>query len=468
MKLKAVLFLATALAMPFGLAGCNEDGVGGLVTGLKAQAPLRPDILKLMDEKGMRKEDPILIRAFKEDNALEVWKRDKTGRFALLRSYQMCAWGGTIGPKIREGDKMTPEGFYSITPARLNPHSQFYLGMDVGYPNAFDRALGRTGAAVMVHGNCTASAGCFVVTDYQVEEIYALAREALNGGQREIQVQTYPFHLTATNLAKHRRNPNLAFWRNIKEGYDHFELTHLEPKVDVCDRHYVFDAQTTSPDSTTFNAAGACPAYAVADSIAAEAKAKQVADDAEFKTIVAEMDAKEKADADAILVAKLEAAKPKKPQPNMMASIFGTPATPAAAQPMTATVGTPINVPIPRASPRAPQLAAVAIEQPAPQPQQNDNLFGNIGNLFSFASPQPEQAAQPAAQAPVAQPAVQSTVVRPGGVKPSPAQTTTASIRPQQAGPVVQSAPAPAQPQAVRQAPAADVPWWQKLNPFGG
>ena len=457
MKLKAVLLLATVLAMPLSLTACNEDGVGGLVTGLKSQAPLRPDLLKLLDEKGMRKEDPILIRAFKEDNALEVWKRDKTGRFALLRSYQMCAWGGTIGPKIREGDKMTPEGFYSITPSRLNPNSQFHLGMDVGYPNAFDRVLGRTGAAVMVHGNCTASAGCFVVTDYQVEEIYALAREALNAGQREIQVQTYPFHLTAANLAKHRRNPNMAFWHSIKEGYDHFELTHLEPKVDVCDKHYVFDAQTTSTDSTMFNAAGACPAYAVADSIAAEAKAKQVADDAEFKPLVAEMDAKEKADADAVLLAKLEAAKPKKPQPNVIASIFGTPATPGEAQP-TATVGTPINVPIPRASPRAPQVVASATEQPAPQ-RESGNL---LGNFFSFAQPQqqPDAAVQPAAQPAVAQPAAQPVTARPATA------TTTASIRPQ-ATPAVQTATAPA-PAPVKQAPPADVPWWQKLNPFGG
>ncbi|MDR3375079.1 MAG: hypothetical protein P4L98_15230 [Ancalomicrobiaceae bacterium] len=467
MKLKAVLLLATALAMPLGLTACNEDGVGGLVTGLKSQAPLRPDLLKTMDEKGMRKEDPILIRAFKEDNALEVWKRDKTGRFALLRSYQMCAWGGTIGPKIREGDKMTPEGFYSITPSRLNPNSQFYLGMDVGYPNAFDRALGRTGAAVMVHGNCTASAGCFVVTDYQVEEIYALAREALNAGQREIQVQTYPFHLTAINLAKHRRNPNIAFWRSIKEGYDHFELTHLEPKVDVCDKHYVFDAKPTSSDSSMFNAAGACPAYAVADSIAADAKAKQAADDAEFKMLVAEMDAKEKADADAVLMAKLEAAKPKKPQPNVIASIFGTPATPAEAQP-TATVGTPINVPIPRASPRAPQVVASATEQPAPQ-HESGNL---LGSFFSFAQPaqqQPESAAQPVAQTVAAQPATQTVAAQPAvqtvTARPT-TTTTTASIRPQPT-PAVQTATVPA-PAPVKQAPPADVPWWQKLNPFGG
>ncbi|MFX8585757.1 hypothetical protein ABTM35_19845, partial [Acinetobacter baumannii] len=73
------------------------------------------------------------------------------------------------------------------------------------------------------------------MTDNQVQEVYAIAREALAGGQSSIQVQAYPFRMTAANLAKHRRNPNMAFWRMIKQGYDHFEVTHLEPKVDVCD-----------------------------------------------------------------------------------------------------------------------------------------------------------------------------------------------------------------------------------------
>eukprot|EP01037_Dinobryon_pediforme_P029129 gene29129-32662_t len=131
MKLGTVLALATVLLSPVLLTGCNEEGVGAFVAGAKPYRPLRPDLIKLMDTKGMRKEDPILVRTFKEDNTLEIWKRDKTGKFALLRSYQMCAWGGTIGPKIREGDKQSPEGFYAVTPSRMNPNSQFYLAFDI-------------------------------------------------------------------------------------------------------------------------------------------------------------------------------------------------------------------------------------------------------------------------------------------------------------------------------------------------
>ena len=101
-------------------------------------------------------------------------------------------------------------------------------------------AYGRTGGNIMVHGNCS-SAGCFSMTDPQIGEIYAIAREAFNGGQRAIQMQSYPFRMTAENLARHRLDPNIAFWKELKTGSDHFEATQSEPSVLVCGKHYQFD-----------------------------------------------------------------------------------------------------------------------------------------------------------------------------------------------------------------------------------
>jgi hypothetical protein len=172
----------------------------------------------------------------------------------------------------------------------MNPNSAYFLSFNVGYPNAFDRAHGRTGGEVMVHGDCS-SRGCYAMTDEQIAEIYALGREAFFGGQRSFQVQAYPFHMTPLNMARHRNNPNLPFWKNLKEGYDHFEVTHLEPKVDVCQKRYVFDAEapvnatpirsagwrgslgTAAPAGATpslnFSAADRCPAYTVKPEIAA-------------------------------------------------------------------------------------------------------------------------------------------------------------------------------------------------------
>ena len=112
----------------------------------------------------------------------------------------------------------------------------------MGYPNAFDRAHGRTGAHLMIHGDCS-SRGCYAMTDDQISEIYALARKSFFGGQTSFQIQAYPFRMTALNMAKHRNSPHFAFWKMLKQGNDHFEVTRLEPKVDVCDKRYVFDAE---------------------------------------------------------------------------------------------------------------------------------------------------------------------------------------------------------------------------------
>jgi murein L,D-transpeptidase YafK len=153
----------------------------------------------------------------------------------------MCRWSGQLGPKTREGDRQVPEGFYAISPAQMNPNSSYYLSFNVGYPNQLDRALGHSGGTIMVHGACS-SAGCFSMTDAQIAEIYAIARSAFNGGQTAIQMQSYPFRMTAENLAKHRLDPNIDFWKNLKEGNDHFEVTKEEPQVAYCGRRYVFNA----------------------------------------------------------------------------------------------------------------------------------------------------------------------------------------------------------------------------------
>ena len=184
---------------------------------------------------------PILVRLFKQEAELEVWKQDRSGRFALLKTYPICRWSGDLGPKVREGDRQAPEGFYTISPAQMNPQSAYYLSFNTGYPNAFDKALGRTGSQLMVHGDCS-SRGCYAMTDEQIAEIYSLGRESFFGGQRAFQLQAYPFKMTPVNMAKHRNNPNMPFWKMIKEGYDHFEVTRQEPKVDFCEKKYVFDA----------------------------------------------------------------------------------------------------------------------------------------------------------------------------------------------------------------------------------
>jgi len=266
------LLASAAIAAALALAGCDTDGTSS-VNGRHMQ-PLSDRMQAEIESKNMAKESPILVRIFKEESELEVWKQDKDGRFALLNTYPICRWSGELGPKIRQGDRQAPEGFYTITPGLMNPNSNYYLAINTGFPNAYDRANGRTGAFLMIHGDCS-SAGCYAMTDEQIAEIYALARESFFGGQRSFQIQAYPFKMTPLNMAKHRNSPHMAFWKMLKEGYDYFEVTRAEPKVDVCEKRYVFGAES----SAKFSPADHCPAYKVPENIADAVREKQRRDD---------------------------------------------------------------------------------------------------------------------------------------------------------------------------------------------
>jgi len=270
------LLASAAIAAALALAGCNTDSSTSAVNGRHMQ-PLSDRMLADIETKNMAKESPILVRIFKEESELEIWKEDKSGRFALLHTYPICRWSGELGPKIKQGDRQAPEGFYTITPGLMNPNSNYYLAINTGFPNAYDRANGRTGAFLMIHGDCS-SAGCYAMTDEQVAEIYSLARESFFGGQKSFQIQAYPFKMTPLNMARHRNSPHMAFWKMLKQGYDHFEVTRVEPKVDVCEKRYVFDAEP----SVKFSAADRCPAYRVPEEIAAAVSERQRRD--EIKT----------------------------------------------------------------------------------------------------------------------------------------------------------------------------------------
>jgi murein L,D-transpeptidase YafK len=260
------------------LAGCTG---GTPVTGGRHTQPLSERMLAKLKSKNMEKESPILMRIFKEEAELEVWKQDDSGRFELLRTYPICRWSGELGPKIKQGDRQAPEGFYTITPGLMNPNSSQYLAINTGFPNAYDRANGRTGAFLMIHGGCSSS-GCYAMTDEQIAEIYALARESFYGGQKSFQLQAYPFRMTPLNMARHRNSPHMAFWKMVKQGYDHFEVTRLEPKADVCEKRYIFDAESTD----SFSPADRCPAYKVPEDIATAVREKQRRDDIETAELI--------------------------------------------------------------------------------------------------------------------------------------------------------------------------------------
>ncbi len=260
---------AVAAFAALSLSACQDTGLSQ-----RALAPVPPETLAKMEQIGTTKEAPMLIRAYKKEAEFEIWKMGSDGKYTHLKTFPMCRWSGQLGPKTREGDRQVPEGFYSITPAQMNPNSAYYLSFNVGYPNQLDRALGHSGGTIMVHGACS-SAGCFSMTDAQIAEIYAIARSSFNGGQRAIQMQSYPFRMTAENLAKHRLDPNIGFWKNLKEGNDNFEVTREEPQVAFCSRRYVFNAEA----SGHMDASSACPTLKHDPQLVASVSAKAAKDD---------------------------------------------------------------------------------------------------------------------------------------------------------------------------------------------
>ncbi len=274
-----VLAAGFAIAAAALLAGCEDqlDSASG-----RSLTPIPQKTLALMDKIGTTAQAPVLIRTYKKESEFEVWKLNSDGQYALLKTFPMCRWSGQLGPKKREGDRQVPEGFYTISPGQMNPNSSYYLSFNVGYPNAYDRAWDRDGGSIMVHGICS-SAGCYSMTDLQIAEIYAIAREAFNSGQREIQMQSYPFRMTAENLVKHRLDANIAFWKELKNGADHFEVTKAEVPVLVCNKHYVFGAHASGDVS----AIGVCPALHRDDAAEAAVAERASKDDAAVAELVA-------------------------------------------------------------------------------------------------------------------------------------------------------------------------------------
>jgi len=271
-----------------GLTGCQDalDSVSN-----KVEHPLPAKLVNKMKAHDMSTRSPIMMRIFKEEGVLEVWKQKGNGRYDIIASYEICKWSGKLGPKFKEGDRQAPEGYYRIYPAQMNPNSSYYLSFNMGYPNSYDRSYGRTGSNLMVHGACS-SAGCYSMTDEQVLEIYAFARDAFKGGQPYFMVEALPFRMTPENMARHRDDENFEFWKMLKTGYDHFELTKQPPKVEVCERQYVFN-QVPQVENAAFLANATCPPASVPSTLASAYYAYEKTWNQDFVKAVAKFDREE-------------------------------------------------------------------------------------------------------------------------------------------------------------------------------
>lgn len=241
--------VANALAAVTASVG----GASAAVTPMQPPAASVPDGAEI---GGFKKGSPVYVRIFKKEGVLELWLK-RGDNYALYKSFPVCKWSGQLGPKTRQADYQSPEGFYSVSARQLNPNSHYHLAFDIGYPNAYDRRQGSTGNSVMVHGDCK-SVGCFAMTNNGIDEIYGIVEAALRNGQREVPVHIFPFRMTEEAIARENSpkqftalaflapsNPQpqrdwSSFWHNLKQGYDMFERSHVPPVAFACGDRYEF------------------------------------------------------------------------------------------------------------------------------------------------------------------------------------------------------------------------------------
>ncbi len=244
--IRALILISVAVGVVFYAADhlipppvSERLGLGADVTEIRSNQT--PVLTRDLATVGLEFGAPVFMRIFKEEAELELWVQSGA-RFELFRTYEICNYSGELGPKLKEGDRQSPEGIYRVGMGALNPKSRFHLSFNLGFPNAYDRANGRTGSFLMVHGDCL-SIGCYAMTDRAIEEIYVLAEAALRGGQSVFEVHAFPFRMTQARMdaaASHRWFP---FWDDLKPIYDAFEQTRLVPQVDLDGDRYALAAK---------------------------------------------------------------------------------------------------------------------------------------------------------------------------------------------------------------------------------
>lgn len=192
---------------------------------------------------GIDKGSPVFLRIFKAESRLELWIR-KHQQFVLYRSYPICFWSGTLGPKQHEGDGQTPEGFYTITRRGLHWSARWARSFNLGFPNRLDKRNGRSGSYILIHGGCS-STGCFSMTNHVMSEIHALVRAAMKSGQRHVHTHVFPFRMTQANLRAHAQSAAIDFWLNLKPAFDAFEKNRQPPAIAICGKRYVVGHATS-------------------------------------------------------------------------------------------------------------------------------------------------------------------------------------------------------------------------------
>lgn len=237
--------------------------------------------------RGLIEGAPVMLRVFKAESELELWMM-RDGRYELFATYPICNWSGSLGPKIAEGDKQSPEGVYTLTRRQLHMVGRHPRSLNLGFPNTLDRSLNRTGSYILIHGGC-GTAGCFSMTNPVMSEIFGLVRASLGRGQRVVHVHVFPFRMTEARLAAHSSSPWAPFWNDLKHVYDSFDRTRLAPRMSVCGGRYRVDDAVSARDGAGLLPTASCepPAEALVAAVARTSRVRVAADPTPQRTTLA-------------------------------------------------------------------------------------------------------------------------------------------------------------------------------------
>ncbi|MFN7498961.1 MAG: hypothetical protein ACK5SF_16325 [Hyphomonadaceae bacterium] len=179
---------------------------------------------------------PVYFRLIREQDRLEVWVKASSGSYSRLRNFKICSKDGALGP--RQGASTgQPEGFYTLTAAQMRPQGVGYLGINLNWPNAYDRGRGWRGAPSLLQAGC-ASGRHYGLTDQDMEEVYTIAYSALVNGQAAIPFHIFPFQMTSFRMLQVGQGPKASFWRDLEPAWRAFERTKTPPQIRVQGRRY--------------------------------------------------------------------------------------------------------------------------------------------------------------------------------------------------------------------------------------
>lgn len=237
---------ALSFVLILGLFLTSQDVFGAKNhRDIRAYKKYHKSLDKKLKKMGSSLGSPVYIRIFKEEKTLEVWTLVEE-TFQLFDKFKICYFSGKLGPKLKEGDKQSPEGFYRFHRGHLNPISKYHLSFNIAYPNEYDRALGRTGGLIMIHGGCR-SRGCFAMTDKKIKKIYTLVDQSLKKSQQSIDIHIFPFRMTDANINRFQDHKWINFWKNLKEGHDFFEKKKYLPHISTKNKKYMIQDPKLHP-----------------------------------------------------------------------------------------------------------------------------------------------------------------------------------------------------------------------------